>query len=211
MAKTNSYKLQFSTKQLLFTVTALLFCFLLTFALGAITGIRYFGNSSDPLITSSDKEETDTSPGTYGALESHTVSDDPEGEKTVHEFTFYDTLPDKTAASMPQVPPQPEAKKEKVVTPAKKTNKNKPLSTENPSQQYTIQFGSFKEEKKAHELSNKLNKQGLLAHVSTTQIKNRGTFYRVRMGSFDTQDAAKEWASKLPPLSPPPFITSAKD
>jgi len=210
MAKSKKYQLQLSTKQLLFTVTALLFCFLLTFALGAITGIRYFGNSSGPLITSSDKEETNTTPGTYGALESHTVSDDPEGEKTVHEFTFYDTLPDKTDAHMPLTPSQPEAKKEKVVTPAKKTNKNKPLPSESPSQQYTIQFGSFKEEKKAHALSNKLNKQGLLAHVSATDIKNRGTFYRVRMGSFDTQEAAKEWASKLPPLSPPPFITSIK-
>ena len=209
MAKNKNYQLQLTTKQLLFTVTALLFCFLLTFALGAITGIRYFGNSSDPLITSSDKEETDTSPGTYGALESHTVSDDPEGEKTVHEFTFYDTLPDKTDAPMPLTPPQPEAKQEKVAPSTKKINKNKPSSSESPAQQYTIQFGSFKEEKKAHALSNKLNKQGLLAHVSTIQIKNRGTFYRVRMGSFDTQEAAKEWASKLPPLSPSPFITSA--
>ena len=210
MAKTKKYQLQLTTKQLLFTVTALLFCFLLTFALGAIIGIRYFGDSSDPLLTSSIKEDTDPSPATYGALESHTVSDDPEGEKTVHEFTFYDTLPDKTLAPMPLTPPQPEAKKEKVVTPVKKTTKDKPSSSESSSQQYTIQFGSFKEEKKAHELSNKLNKQGLLAHVSATDIENRGTFYRVRMGSFDTQEAAKEWASKLPPLSPPPFITSIK-
>ena len=112
---------------------------------------------------------------------------------------------------MPQDPPQPKENKKTVAPPTKKTNKTKPLSTEGPQPQYTIQFGSFKEEEKAHALSNKLNKQGLLAHVSTTHIENRGTFYRVRMGSFDTQEAAKEWASKLPPLSPPPFITSATD
>jgi cell division septation protein DedD len=207
MAKTKQYQLQLTTKQLLFTLTALFFCFLLTFALGAITGIRFFADSNDPLITSSTKEEADPSPGAYGALESHTVTD-PEGEKVVHEFTFYNTLPEKAATPMPQVPPQPEAKQEKVAPSTKKTTK-KPSSSESPAQQYTIQFGSFKEEKKAHALSNKLNKQGLLAHVSTIHIKNRGTFYRVRMGSFDTQEAAKEWASKLPPLSPPPFITSA--
>ena len=208
MAKTKKYQLQLSTTQLLFTVTALLFCFLLTFALGAITGIRFFADSSDSLITSSTKEDTDTSPATYGALESHTVPDS-EGEKVIHEFTFYNTLPEKADTPMPQVPSQPEAKQEKVAPSTKKTKKNKPSSSESPAQQYTIQFGSFKEEKKAHALSNKLNKQGLLAHVSTIHIKNRGTFYRVRMGSFDTQEAAKEWASKLPPLSPPPFITSA--
>ena len=210
MAKTKKYQLQLSTKQLLFTVTALLFCFLLTFALGTITGIRYFDRGSDPRITSSRNKEADSSPGTYGSLETLTVPDS-EGEKTVHEFTFYDTLPENVDTPMPQVPSQPEAKQEKVAPSTKKTNNNKPSSTESPAQQYTIQFGSFKEEKKAHALSNKLNKQGLLAHVSTIHIKNRGTFYRVRMGSFDTQEAAKEWASKLPPLSPPPFITSASN
>ncbi len=209
MAKTKNYQLQLTTKQLLFTVTALLFCFLLTFALGAITGIRYFSDSSDPLITSSIKEDTDPSPASYGALESRTVAD-PEGEKVIHEFTFYDTLPKKADTPMPLVPPQPEAKQEKVAPSTKKITKSEPSSSESPEQQYTIQFGSFKEEQKAHALSNKLNKQGLLAHVSTIQINNRGTFYRVRMGSFDTQEAAKEWASKLPPLSPPPFITSIK-
>jgi cell division septation protein DedD len=209
MAKTKSFQLQFTKKQLFFSVTALLFCFLLTFALGALIGIRYFGNSSDPLITSSVKEQTDTSPGTYGALESHTVPDS-EGEKVVHEFTFYDTLPEKAETPMPQAPARQEEKKSTTETKIKKTDKLSPSSTESPQLKYTIQFGSFKEEEKAHALSNKLNKQGLLAYVSATKIPNRGTFYRVRMGSFDTQEEAKEWASKLPPLSPSPFITSIK-
>ena len=112
---------------------------------------------------------------------------------------------------MPQDPPQTKESKEKVATPTKKENNNKSLSTGGPQQFYTIQFGSFKEEEKAHALSNKLKKQGLLTHVSTTHIANRGTFYRVRMGSFNTQEEAKEWASKLPPLSPSPFITSITD
>ena len=188
---------------------ALIFCFLLTFALGAIIGIRYLGNSSDSLITSSAKEEVATSPSTYGSLESRTVKD-PDGEKVIHEFTFYDTLPEKPDTSMPQAPPRQEEKKVNDVTQTKKTENNKPLNREALQLKYTIQFGSFKEEEKAHALSNKLNKQGLLAYVSTTKIPNRGTFYRVRMGSFDTQEEAKEWAAKLPPLSPPPFITSIK-
>ena len=84
------------------------------------------------------------------------------------------------------------------------------LSKEVSQPRYTIQFGSFQQKEKADALSNKLNKQGYLAHVSTKHIENRGTFYRVRMGSFATQEEAKEWASKLPPLSPSPFITSIK-
>ena len=209
MAKTKSFQLQFTKKQLFFTVMAPIFCFLLTFALGAIIGIRYLGNNSDSLITSSVKEEADTSSSTYGSLESRTV-EEPEGEKVIHEFTFYDTLPGKAETPIPQAPPQQKKKKANEATQTKKTDNKRTLNREAPQPKYTIQFGSFKEEEKAHALSNKLNKQGLLAYVSTTKIPNRGTFYRVRMGSFDTQEEAKEWASKLPPLSPSPFITSIK-
>ena len=209
MAKTKNFQLQFTLKQLFFTVMALIFCFILTFALGAIIGIRFLGNSSDSLITSSVKEEADTPPSTYGSLESRTV-EDPEGEKVIHEFTFYNTLPEKPEPPVPQASSQQKGKKANVPTQTKKTENNRPSNSAPPQPKYTIQFGSFKEEAKAHALSNKLNKQGLLAYVSTTKIPSRGTFYRVRMGSFDTQEEAKEWASKLPPLSPSPFITSIK-
>lgn len=209
MAKTKSFQLQFSLKQLFFAVTALIFCFLLTFTLGAIIGIRYLSNSSDSPIIPSAKEEVVTPPSTYGSLESRTVKD-TDGEKVIHEFTFYDTLPEKAATTTPQAPPRQKEKKANDATQTKKTENNIPLNREAPQPQYTIQFGSFKEEEKAHALSNKLNKQGLLAYVSTTKIPDRGTFYRVRMGSFDNQEEAKVWASKLPPLSPPPFITSIK-
>ena len=209
MAKTKSFQLQFTKKQLFFTVMALIFCFLLTFALGAIIGIRYLGNSSDSPITSSVKEEADTPPSTYGSLESRTL-EDPEGEKVIHEFTFYNTLPEKPDTPMPKAPPQQKEKKANVATQTKKPDNNRPLNKKAPQPKFTIQFGSFKEEEKANALSNKLNKQGLLAYVSTTKIPNRGTFYRVRMGSFDPQEEPKDWASKLPPLSPSPFITSIK-
>jgi septal ring-binding cell division protein DamX len=209
MAKTKNFQLQFTKKQLLFTVMSLILCFLLTFVLGAIIGIRYFGNNSAPLTTSSVKGKVSTPPSTYGSLESRTV-DDPEGEKVIHEFTFYETLPEKTDTAMPQVPSRQREKKVTDPTQTKKTGNKRPLNREALQPKYTIQFGSFKEEEKAHALSNKLNKQGWLAHVSTTKIPNRGTFYRVQMGSFATQEDAKEWASKLPPLSPSPFITSIK-
>jgi len=207
MAKTKSFQLQFSLKQLFFAVIALIFCFLLTFALGAIIGIRYLGNSSDSLITPSAKEEVATPPGTFGSLESRTVKD-IDGEKVIHEFTFYDRLPENADTPIPHAPPRQKGEKAQNATQTKKKENTIPLNSEAPQPKYTIQFGSFKEEEKAHALSNKLNKQGLLAYVSTTRIPNRGTFYRVRMGSFNNQEEAKEWASKLPPLSPPPFITS---
>jgi len=209
MVKTKSFQLQFTKKQLFLTVMALILCFLLTFALGAIIGIRYLGDSGDSLITSSAEEEAETSPSPFASLESRTL-EEPEGKKVIHEFTFYDSLTEKAETTMPQVPPRQKEEKVNDATQTKKTQNNKPLDSEAPLSKYTIQFGSFKEEEKAHALSNKLNKQGLLAYVSTTKIPNRGTFYRVRMGSFATQEEAKEWASKLPPLSPPPFITSIK-
>jgi cell division protein FtsN len=208
MGKTKNYQIQLSKKQVFFTVLSLLLCFLLTFALGAITGIRYFGNSSDPLITSSIQEEVDTPPRTnYGSLESRTVRE-PEGDKVVHEFTFYDTLPENADAPVPKAPAQMvESGKNKEA----KTGKAIPSKKEGPPEKYTVQFGSFQQKEKAYALSNKLKKQGYLTHVTITKIENKGTFYRVRMGSFSAQEEAQEWISKLGSHSPPPFITSDTD
>jgi cell division septation protein DedD len=209
MAKAKNYQIQLSKKQIFFSLLALILCFLLTFALGAITGIKFLSNTSAPLLTSSSQHEAMPAPSAsnYGSLESLTVSE-PEGDKVVHEFTFYDTLPENADAPVPKAPAKmAESGKNKKA----RTNKTIPSNKEGPPEKYTVQIGSFQHKEKAYALSNKLKKQGYLTHVTTTKIENKGTFYRVRMGTFDTQEEAKRWVSQLPPLSPPPFITSATD
>ena len=205
MSKAKHYAIHLSTKQAFFTVLSLILCFLLTFALGAITGIKFLSTTSDPLLSASNEQEIPQAPpASLGSIESRTVSES-EGDKIVHEFTFYDTLPENADAPVPEAPPRAaESGKKKVATTSKTISSQK----DGPPENFTVQFGSFQQKEKAYALSNKLKKQGYITHVTTTRIENKGTFYRVRMGSFNTQEEAQEWIAKLGSLSPPPFITS---
>ena len=208
MSKAKHYEIHLTKKQALFTVVALTVCFLLSFSLGAIIGMKYFRDTNTPLLTTSLHDETITSSASnFGTLESRTVSN-PDGDKIIHEFTFYNTLPEKADAPAPKAPAQiTESGHNKEAT----TGKVIPSHKVGPLEKYTVQFGSFQQKEKAYALSNKLKKQGYLTHVTTTKIESKGTFYRVRMGSFSTQEEAQSWIFKLGSLSPPPFITSDTD
>jgi septal ring-binding cell division protein DamX len=210
MSKTKHYELHLTKKQAFFTVLAIIVCFLLAFSLGTITGIKYFNDTGTSPLTPSIHNETITpSVSNLGTLKSRTVSN-PEGDKVVHEFTFYDTLPENETTPLPQTPAAKKKSREEKSSLTKKSAKNKELKREVSPQKYVIQFGSFQQEEKAYALANKLNKQGHLVHVTTNTIEQR-TWHRVRMGPFSTQEEAQSWASRLPPISPPPFITSLKD
>jgi len=209
MSKAKHYEIHLTKKQAFFTVLSLLLCFLLTFALGAIMGSKFLTNTRGPLLTSSRQHEVIPAPPAtdYGSMESRTVSES-EGDKVVHEFTFYDTLPKNDDTPVPKaLVPMAERGKNK----GSKKSKAIPANKEGPPEKYTVQFGSFQQKEKAYALSNKLKKQGYITHVTTTKIEGKGTFYRVRMGSFSTQEEAQEWVAQLSSLSPPPFITSDKE
>jgi septal ring-binding cell division protein DamX len=211
MSKAKHYEIHLTRKQAFFTVIALIVCFLLAFSLGTIIGMKYFHDTDTPLLASPIQNETITPSVTnLGTLESHTVSN-PEGDKVIHEFTFYNTLPKNADTPIPPKPAEKKKHRQEKPSPTKNSTKNKAITKEGPPEKYTVQFGSFQQKEKAYALSNKLKKQGYLTHVTTTKIENKGTFYRVRMGSFSTQEEAQEWISKLGSYSPPPFITSATD
>lgn len=199
MGKAKHYEIHLTKKQAFFTVLALMVCFLLAFSLGAMIGMKYFPESPARLLSSSTQNETPPPAVPLpGALESRTLSN-PEGKEVV-EFTFYSTLPKN---GDPPVPPK------KPSSPADSSTPQE-IKREVPPQKYVIQLGSFQQVEKAYALANKLNKQGHLAHVITNTIEKK-TWHRVRMGPFNTQEEAQNWASQLPPLHPAPFITSLKD
>jgi len=211
MSKAKHYEIHLTRKQVFFTVAAFIVCFLLAFSLGTITGIKYFTDKTpSPLSSPLQDEYPSPSLASLGTLESRTVSN-PEGNKVIHEFTFYDTLPNNGDTPVPLTPPEVTTKREEKSSPPKKTAPvNREKSKGGSPQQYVIQFGSFQQEEKAYALAQKLSKQGYLAHVTVNTIGEK-RWHRVRMGPFNTQDDAQSWASRLPPITPPPFITSLKD
>jgi cell division septation protein DedD len=210
MSKAKHYEIHLTKKQAFFSVLALIVCSVLVFSLGTIIGMKYFNDTGTSLLSPATQDET-SAPALedLGTLESRTVSN-PEGDKVVHEFTFYDTLPKNGDTPLPPTPVEKKKKRQETPSPTKTGTNNKEINKEVSPQKYVIQFGSFQQEEKAYALANKLNKQGHLVHVTTNTIEQR-TWHRVRMGPFNTKEEAQSWASRLPPISPPPFITSLKD
>lgn len=212
MSKTNKYEIKLNSTQILFTTIALIVSFLLTFSLGVLIGMRFpYSKSSKDLTSLAQNASAKPSPPDLKRLESFQRSH-TEGDKTIHQFTFYDTLPKNSELPLAQETKKTSAKNKKKTSVIKKDGKKvKPFDQDMVRKKYTIQLGSFKQKEKAYALQNKLKKQGYLVYVTPKKIENRGTWYRVRMGNFNTPEEAQQWVSKLGDLSPPPFITSAID
>ena len=62
---------------------------------------------------------------------------------------------------------------------------------------YTVQLGSFQSIDSAYALEKKLLAKGYPCFVIKSAIPNKGTWYRVRVGTFKTKDKASAYAEKL--------------
>jgi len=71
-----------------------------------------------------------------------------------------------------------------------------PLPPITPDGQYTVQIGSFKNESHAKKLRNKLKIKGYPAFLKQVELA-QGTRFRVRVGSFENSDIAKNYADTL--------------
>ena len=211
MSKTKKYEIQFTKKQIFFTVTVLIVSFFLTFASGVIIGNRFLDSRQSSTLTSSAQDTLVKSSSSYNKPFESFKTSQPGGNKTIHQFTFYDTLPENSDLPLTQGKEKAPAKKKKTSVLKRDEKKDKLLDRNMVRKRYTIQLGSFQQKEKAYALQNKLKKQGYLVHVTPKKINDKGTWYRVRMGNFSTPEEAQEWVSKLGTLSTPPFITSATD
>jgi len=212
MSKANKYNIKLNSTQILFTAIAVIVFLLLTFSLGVLTGVKLpQSKQSTDLTPPVQNESVKASPPNHRPLESFQTSR-TEGEKTIHQFTFYDTLPQNSELPLAQEMEKAKATHKKKPSVTKRGNKkDKQFDQDMVRKRYTIQLGSFQQKEKAYALQNKLKKQGYLVYVTPKKIENRGTWYRVRMGNFNTPEEAQHWVSKLGALSPPPFITSTTD
>ena len=210
MAKTKKYEITLDRKQAFFTIIGLTTSFFLTFALGVVIGTK-----SNYIKTLVQNEKVEPFPQELLPLESFETTPtkgEEAKENNIAEFTFYDTLPEDTEVPLTEKTKEVKAKdKKKVSIIKKRAKKPKTFDRDMPRTSFTIQLGSFKEKEKAYALQNKLKKQGYLVRVTPKKIEDKGTYYRVRMGNFNTPEEAQKWVSKLRDLSPPPFITSTPD
>ena len=66
-----------------------------------------------------------------------------------------------------------------------------------PGGKYTIQLGSFQNIDTAYRLEKSLNEKGYPSFVIKAVIPEKGTWYRVRVGTFNDKKKAVEYAEKL--------------
>lgn len=61
--------------------------------------------------------------------------------------------------------------------------------------QFSLQAAAFPEESGAAEFAEKLKRAGLPSYVVSADVAKRGTWYRVRVGRFESAEAAKRYAA----------------
>ena len=66
-----------------------------------------------------------------------------------------------------------------------------------PGGKYTVQLGSFQNINTAYQLEKSLNAKGYPSFVIKAVIPERGTWYRVRVGTFSNKEKAAEYAKKI--------------
>jgi DedD protein len=64
-----------------------------------------------------------------------------------------------------------------------------------PGGAFTLQISAFQNRPEAERFAAKLRDRGYAPYIVTAEVPNKGTWYRVRMGSFPSKDAASRYLS----------------
>jgi len=64
-----------------------------------------------------------------------------------------------------------------------------------PGGAFTLQLSAFQTREEADRFANRLRDRGYAPYIVTAEVANKGTWYRVRMGSFPSRDAATRYLS----------------
>ncbi len=100
--------------------------------------------------------------------------------------------PEKKTAALEPVK-QPAAKANPA--PEKKSASTKPVA--NPKLRYTVQVSSHQEKNAAEEEVKRMKQSGFAAFIVKTDLPGKGTWYRVRMGSFSKKEPAEKLQQEI--------------
>lgn len=205
-----------TNRQIIFLFLGFLILFILVFALGVIVG-KGLGDSEIQIakklpkneVTSAldiKEDENEISTGDISQQElqdilNETKTDDPQKteEPAIEESMKFDPTADEKKIAMNaesevslkiEIPEILKEEKESLLS------KNTPLPPVVADGQYTIQIGSFKNESDAKKLQNKLKTKGYPAFLKQVTI-GEDTWFRLRIGTFETKDQAKIYGDIL--------------
>lgn len=203
-------------RQIIFLFLGFLILFILVFALGVIVG-KGLGDSEIQIakklpkneVTSAldiKEDENEISTGDISQQElqdilNETKTDDPqkaEEPATEESMKFDPTADEKKIAMNAESEVSLKIEIPEILKEEKKSllSKNTPLPPVVADGQYTIQIGSFKNESDAKKLQNKLKTKGYPAFLKQVTI-GEDTWFRLRIGTFETKDQAKIYGDIL--------------
>lgn len=205
-----------TNRQIIFLFLGFLILFILVFALGVIVG-KGLGDSEIKIakklpkneVTSAldiKEDENEISTGDISQQElqdilNETKTDDPqktEEPATEESMKFDPTADEKKIAMNAESEVSLKIEIPEILKEEKKSllSKNTPLPPVVADGQYTIQIGSFKNESDAKKLQNKLKSKGYPAFLKQVTI-GEDTWFRLRIGTFETKDQAKIYGDIL--------------
>lgn len=205
-----------TNRQIIFLFLGFLILFILVFALGVIVG-KGLGDSEIQIakklpkneVTSAldiKEDENEISTGDISQQElqdilNETKTDDPqktEEPATEESMKFDPTADEKKIAMNAESEVSLKIEIPEILKEEKKSllSKSTPLPPVVADGQYTIQIGSFKNESDAKKLQNKLKTKGYPAFLKQVTI-GEDTWFRLRIGTFETKDQAKIYGDIL--------------
>ena len=96
--------------------------------------------------------------------------------------------------TLPAAPPAPKTEKP---APAPASPPPPAPAAAAPGQAFTVQVSAVKSEEEARRTVDRLRQRGYAAHVETTAMPDKSTWYRVRMGEFPTKESARGTVDRL--------------
>jgi cell division protein FtsN len=97
-------------------------------------------------------------------------------------------------STLPAAPPAPKTEKP---APAPASPPPPAPAAAAPGQAFTVQVSAVKSEEEARRTVDRLRQRGYAAHVETTAMPDKSTWYRVRMGEFPTKESARGTVDRL--------------
>jgi len=108
-------------------------------------------------------------------------------------ITFYDTLSKKGMTEPPSSRHSPGKEPQTA-----NTDGERKKETDNaPKKSYTVQAGAMKDKALADAMVSKLKKAGYSAYIASSESSGKGTWYRVRLGTFPNKEDAQREVAKI--------------
>lgn len=203
-----------TNRQIIFLFLGFLVLFILVFALGVIVG-KGLGDPEIKIAKELPKQEGISTKNTnedeksdsdisQGELEDILNEVKTDGTQNTEEPVIEESIKIETTADEKKIAMNAESEvnlkveKPEIVKEEKKSfiSKNAPLPPVIADGQYTIQIGSFKNESDAKKLQNNLKSKGYPAFLKQVTI-GEDTWFRLRIGTFETKDQAKIYGDIL--------------